>query len=580
MRTSRAFAPTIKEVPKDAVDASHVLLLRAGFMRMVGAGIYEMLPFGQRVLKKVIEIIRAEMDEAGAQEILMPALLPANYFQETGRWDVYGDVLLRIKDRKGGDYHLGPTHEEVVTDLVRREVKSYRQLPMALYQVQMKYRDEPRPRAGLMRCREFLMKDCYSFDVSEEKAFESYANMREAYHKIFQRVGLNYRIVEADSGSIGGKTSAEFQILAQSGEDAIVACPSCDYAANAEVAETELVEADLSASIDSPAKELVETPGVKTMAKVLEFFEPEGVTLESTIKTLIYAYGPESTLVMVCVRGDHAVNEVKLGNLVGVDTDDLRLATDEEAGRAMKAKVGYLGPVPFEGKTFDGKIYVDHAVAFLKDAVAGASKTGHHLRHVAYGRDFEGELVHLRQVGAGDPCVKCGTALETYRGIEGGHIFVLGTHYSDKMNAKYLDEKGESKSVVMGCYGIGVTRLMAAAIEQHHDENGIRWPMSIAPYEVAVLPLGNNDDVSAEAERIYKELRAAGIEAILDDRDERPGVKFKDADLIGYPLRVTVGNRTLKNGEAELKARVDSEATLIKLEEIVASVVARVQEAR
>ncbi|MEM9865936.1 MAG: proline--tRNA ligase [Myxococcota bacterium] len=579
MRLSRAFIPTLKETPKDAVDASHVLLLRGGFIRMVGAGIYEMLPLGQRVLTKIANIVRDEMNDADAQEILMPALLPASYFQETGRWDVYGDVLVRIKDRKGGDYHLGPTHEEIVTDLVRREVKSYRQLPISLYQVQMKYRDEPRPRAGLMRCREFLMKDCYSFDVDMEHARQSYDRMRDAYHRIFQRVGLDYRIVEADSGSIGGDTSAEFQILAQSGEDAIVACPSCNYAANVEVAVARIPESSADGAEDKGAPmELVETPGVKTMAKVVEFFAKEGIDLTRTIKTLIYTHA--GGLAMACVRGDHEVNEVRLAQALGVDADELRLASDEEVGRAMKAKIGYIGPVPFEGRTFEGPIYVDHAVGAMSGAVAGASKTGHHLRNVAYGRDFSGELMHLRQVAEGDSCIQCGSSVKTFRGIEGGHIFILGTHYSAKMNATFLDAEGKANPFVMGCYGIGVSRLMAAAIEQHHDEGGIRWPKNIAPYAVAVLSLGGDEAVDREAERIYKELREHGIEAVLDDRDERPGVKFKDADLVGYPIRITVGKRTLKEGQAELKARSEKDSARVPLTSIVGEAVALLGKAR
>ncbi|MBX3251168.1 MAG: proline--tRNA ligase [Myxococcales bacterium] len=585
MRYSQAFIPTLKEVPKDAVDASHVLLLRGGFIRMIGSGIYEMLPLGQRVLGRVKSIIRDEMNGAGAQEVLMPAILPASYFQETGRWDLYGDVLLRLKDRKGGDYHLGPTHEEIVTDMVRHQVKSYRQLPLNLYQIQMKYRDEPRPRAGLMRCREFLMKDAYSFDVSEEKAFESYATMRQAYHRIFRRLGLDYRVVQADSGQIGGKTSAEFQILAQSGEDRIVACTACEYAANVEVAETKLdtTVADFSAT---PAPELVKTPKTKTIEQVAGFFEKDGVGPDRILKSLVFlapkkpegkaatvepAEAPASDFTLVVVRGDHDVNEILVARALGVD--EVHLASEADVKRVLGVGPGFVGPVEPKSAV---RVLVDHAAAAVSDGVCGANQWDHHLAHVAYGRDFQGEVGHLRLVGEGDACPSCGGKLAAYRGIEGGHIFVLGTHYSAKMSATFLDEHGESKPFVMGCYGIGVTRLMASAIEQHHDADGIRWPMSIAPFQAVVLPLGKDDDVLTEATRVYEALKAAGIDALLDDRDERPGVKFKDADLIGIPLRVTIGARGLKEGQAELKLRAEKDAKNVPLAEVVDAVVATV----
>ena len=545
---------------------------------MIGAGIYEMLPLGLRVLERIKTIIREEIDAAGGQEVLMPALLPAGYFQETGRWKAYGDVLFRIEDRKGGDYHLGPTHEEIITDMVRREVKSYRQLPLNLYQIQMKYRDEPRPRAGLMRCREFLMKDAYSFDADLDGAKKSYETMRDAYHRIFQRLGLAYRIVEADSGSIGGDTSAEFQVLAQSGEDSIVACGACDYAANVEIAETTLPEAEVADGSNTPEREVVDTPGVKTITQVVEFFASEGVGIERTIKSLVFALakeGEEPELILACVRGDHEVNPIKLARALDADPEDLRMASDSEVGRALKSKPGYVGPVGFEGRRV-----VDPAVAALGDAVAGASETGKHLRHVAYGRDFEGKVAAIRQVGAGDPCPRCGEELASYRGIEGGHIFILGTHYSGKMSATFLDEQGESRSLVMGCYGIGVTRLMAAAIEQHHDDDGIQWPIPIAPYQAIVLPLGQDDEVSAAAETLYEELRGAGIPVLLDDRPERPGVKFKEADLIGVPIRLTIGSRTLKEGKAEIKLRTEKESTLVDLTDAAAEVRRLIEAAR
>jgi prolyl-tRNA synthetase len=575
MRYSRAFIPTLKEAPKDATTASHALLLRAGYVRQVGAGLYEFLPLGQRVLSKIAAIVREEMDAAGAQEVLMPALLPAEYFRETGRYDLYGDVLLRLRDRKGGEYHLGPTHEEIVTDMVRREVRSYRQLPVNLYQIQTKFRDEPRPRAGLLRCREFTMKDAYSFDVDEAGALRSYAEMREAYHRIFRRLGLAYRIVEADSGAIGGKTSAEFQVLAQSGEDAIVACVACAYAANVEVAETKASPAAAAAAAPSgraPAK--VHTPGAGSIDDVVAFLaraRPElGVTAARMLKSLVYVAGRETVLVVV--RGDHEVNEVKLARALGVA--EVHLASAAEVERATGAPVGFAGPVGFPGK-----VVADHAVAAVADGVTGANERDHHLVDVNLGRDFQATLADVRSVAAGDPCPSCGGRLETYRGIEGGHIFVLGTHYSAKMNATFLDEKGQERPIVMGCYGIGVSRLVATAIEQHHDADGIVWPMSIAPYHVLVTPLGKDAAVLDAAERLYGDLRAAGVDVLLDDRDERPGVKFKDADLLGIPLRLTVGAKGLAAGHVELKARAEKEPALVPVGEAAARVVERVRAA-
>ncbi len=570
MRFSKAFIPTVKEVPKDAVDASHVLLLRGGYIRMVGSGIYEMLPLGQRVLRKVIDIIREEMERAEAQEVLMPALLPASYFQETGRWDVYGDVLFRIKDRKGGDYHLGPTHEEIITDMARREIRSYKQLPQILFQIQMKYRDEPRPRAGLMRGREFLMKDAYSFDVSEDKALESYGKMRDTYHRIFQRLGLEYRIVQADSGAIGGDTSAEFQILAQSGEDAIVACTSCDYAANVEVAQASIEGAQRPANATGKPLERVATPDTKTMEEVVAFFSADGATLQDTIKALVYlAAGEEPQFVMALVRGDREVNEIKLARHLGVS--EVHLATDADVRERLGTAIGYVGPVDTNGM----RVVADHEVAAIVNAIAGAGD-GHHYRNVNFGRDFDAELAPIRMVGDGDRCPKCGETLATYRGIEGGHIFVLGTRYTSAMNATFLDENGKSRPMVMGCYGIGVTRLMASAVEQNHDDAGICWPMPIAPYQVIVMALGKDAEIFAEAEKIYAALVAEGVEVLYDDRKERPGPKFKDAELIGIPLQVRVG-RGAKEGLAELVERASGEMVKVSLDAVVASVLDKIR---
>jgi prolyl-tRNA synthetase len=570
MRFTRSFIATLKEAPKEATTPSHVLLLRGGFVRMIGAGLYEFLPLGMRVLHKVARIVRDEMDAAGALEVLMPALLPADYFRETGRWDAFGDTLLRLQDRKRGDYHLGPTHEEIITDMVRREVRSYRQLPVNLYQVQMKYRDEPRPRAGLLRCREFLMKDAYSFDVSEEAAIRSYEQMRDAYHRIFQRLGLDYRVVAADTGAMGGSTSAEFQVLAQNGEDAIVACDQCDYAANVEVAEARIDEAVTAVDPkDMEPRKKVETPGVKTIPEVVSFLKG-GLRPSRTLKSLLYRAG--DGLVLVVVRGDHEVNEIKLARHLGVD--EVHLAPDGEVRQATGAEPGSVGPVGFPGK-----IVADHGASRVANAVVGANEADHHLINVNFGRDWEAPQADIRNVAEGDLCPRCGGTLKAYRGIEGGHIFVLGTHYSAKMGATFLDEDGTSKPVVMGCYGIGVSRLVAAAIEQYNDDDGIRWPMPIAPYQVLVAAIGKGDDVREEAERLHDALEAAGVEVLLDDRDERPGVKFKDADLLGIPLRVVVGAKALADGELELKARDQKEATRIPREGAVDHLLQRVVDA-
>ena len=562
MRYSQAFLPSLREVPKDATTPSHILLLRGGYVRMVGAGIYEMLPLGFRVLERITSIVRTEMNRAGAQEVLMPAILPAEYFQETGRWETFGDTLLRLKDRRGNDYHLGPTHEEIITDMVRRDVKSYRQLPLNLYQIQTKFRDEPRPRAGLLRCREFTMKDAYSFDVDEAGALHSYATMREAYHRIFKRVGLDYRVVQADSGAMGGSTSAEFQVLAQTGEDAIVTCVACDYAANVEAAETQWPEPNAIASRSDTPIAKVKTPGKGGIDDVVAFLGGDA-SAKKMLKCILYTAGDET--VMAVVRGDREVNEIKLAKLLGVR--ELFLASEADVRAATGAAIGYAGPVGF-GR----KIIVEPEATLVVDAITGANETDHHITGVNFGRDFVGEVAPIRQVVAGDSCPKCGADLEAYRGIEGGHIFVLGTHYSAKMGAHFLDEKGEQRTMVMGCYGIGVSRLMATAIEQHHDENGIKWPMSIAPYHVIVVPLGKDEALVSAATKLYDELRALGVDTLLDDRNERPGVKFKDADLLGIPLRIVVGGRGLAEGKLELKKRTETESHNIPVEGAAAHV--------
>ena len=558
MRYSRALIPTLKEAPADATNTSHVLLTRGGYVRRVGAGIYSFLPLGLAVFAKVGAIIREEMNASGALEVLLPALLPAEYFKETGRWDLYGDTLFRLKDRKDGDYHLGPTHEEIITDLARHEMKSYRDLPKILYQVQTKYRDEPRPRAGLLRCREFSMKDAYSFDVDEPAALESYEVMRKAYRRIFDRIGLDYRMVSADPGAIGGSTSAEFQVLVQSGEDIIVVCEGCDYAANLEVA-----TAGAPAPSANPktselhALKKVPTPGKRTIEEVSAFLDKSA---NRFLKSLVYVAtsGTEDTVVLAIVRGDHELNEVKLARALGAS--EVRMADAETVRKATGADVGFAGPVGYKGR-----LVVDRAAADVPGGVSGANETDHHFINVVFGRDYEGEVADLRSVVAGDPCPKCGKNLALFRGIEAGHIFVLGTKYSATMGATFLDKDGGNKPMVMGCYGIGVSRLVAATVEQHHDENGIVWPMSVAPYPVHVVQVGSDPNVVEAVATLERELAARGIEVLVDDRDERPGVKFKDADLIGMPLRVTIGAKALANGAVELKPRTEKNPKNVEL---------------
>ncbi len=576
MLFSRALIPTTKEAPADAANVSHVLLSRAGYIRKVGAGLYDYLPLGLRVLRKIEAIVRSEMDQAGALEVLMPALLPAEYFKETGRWELYGDVLFRLRDRKGADCHLGPTHEEIVTDIARREIRSWRELPKTLYQIQVKFRDEPRPRGGLLRGREFLMKDAYSFDATEDGAKASYERMRQAYVRIFDRMGLTYRMVQADSGAIGGSTSAEFQVLVDSGEDSIVACSRCDYAANLEVATVRAPSEAPAGGVETPVASvasvaLAHTPGHGAIDEVAAFLH---VPKASFLKSLVYAAGPD--FVMAVVRGDHDVHEVRLARALGVD--HVFLANEADVERVTGAKVGFAGPVGFAGR-----ILVDRAAAQIADAVSGANKTDWHLRHVVFGRDYKGEVVDLRLATGGDACPVCADGvLASYRGIEAGHIFILGTKYSKVMGATFSDDKQEQQSLVMGCYGIGVSRLVATAIEQHHDADGIQWPMSVAPYHVHLVTLGKDEAVLAAARTLYEGLHAAGIEVLWDDRDERPGVKFKDADLVGIPLRLTIGAKGLASGHVELKARTERDpkkVELIPLRDALDGVAARVKNA-
>ncbi len=545
MRYRRALLPTVKEAPSDATTASHALLLRAGYVRRVGAGIYSFLPLGMRVLKKIEQIVVGEMDRAGAQQVLLPALLPADYFRESGRWDLFGPTLFRLQDRKGGDYHLGPTHEEIITDLARREIHSYRDLPKNLYQVQVKFRDEPRPRAGLLRCREFLMKDAYSFDADEAGAEASYQAMRQAYTNIFDRTGLTYRRVAADAGSMGGSKNEEFQVLVHSGEDVIVTCERCEYAANLEVAVSAVspVEGGAAAGPVVPAATRVPTPGQRSIEEVSKFLS---VSPSRLLKSLVCRAGNEKVLAVV--RGDHELNLDKLARALGVP--EVELSDSEAVQEATRAPVGFAGPVGFSGT-----VVVDNAASQVPDGVCGGNERDVHLMHVVFGRDYQAKVADIRSAVDGDTCVECGAKLQRFRGIEAGHIFVLGTHYSQKMGATYLDQDQKKRTLVMGCYGIGVSRLVAAAVEQHHDDFGIAWPISVAPYQVHLVQLGDGEAVSAAVAELERSLEAAGLEVLVDDRDERPGVKFKDADLIGIPLRVTVGDRGLDKGVVELKRR-------------------------
>lgn len=575
MRLSLGFVPTRKEDPADAEVVSHRLLIRAGYIRMLSRGIYTFLPLGWRSVKKIEQIIREEMNLAGAQEVHMPGVQPAELWQESGRWEHYGSELLRFQDRKGANFCLGPTHEEVITDLVRNEVSSYKQLPLNLYQIQTKFRDEPRPRFGLMRGREFIMKDAYSFDLDEAGALKSYDLMYDAYHRICERLGFEFRAVEADTGNIGGTRSHEFQVLAETGEDQIVSCRACGYTANVEKAEIRVVQAERDASVGLSAMDKVATPGKRTIEEVRTFLKRPATDF---IKTLIFMADKEP--VAVLMRGDHEANEIKVKAFLraqrGSDIAELRLASDAEVHEATQAPVGFAGPV---GLTIP--IYADLAVAGMVNAVTGANERDMHLVDVNVGRDFAvTAFADLRLAQGGDACGRCGSAFEAHRGIEVGHVFYLGTKYSDAMNAQVQDEDGKQRSIVMGCYGIGVTRMLAAIVEQNHDENGIIWPMAVTPYHVVVLPLQVQDaEVVAAAEKIYKELLAAGVEAALDDRDLRAGAKFKDADLIGVPLRITIGSRGLKEGLVEFKARRDAENTMVSVDEIVGLVAGRVREA-
>lgn len=555
MRVSKLYAPTLREVPAEAEVVSHQLMLRAGFMRKAAGGIYTYLPLAWRVLKKIERIVREEMDAKGSQELLMPIVQPAEIWQESGRWDVYGAEMFRLQDRHNRCFCLGPTHEEMVTTLIRGDVRSYRQLPLSVYQIQNKYRDERRPRFGLMRGREFIMKDAYSFDRDEAGLDKSYQDMYDAYTNIFTRCGLNFRPVEADSGAIGGSGSHEFMVIADSGEAEIVFCTSCDYAANVEKAELFPLEAQEEAML---TKEEVVTPDCKTIADVCAYLK---LPVDHSVKAV--AYNSEKGLILCFVRGDHEVNEIKVINTCGVI--DLEMATEEQLAAAGTVG-GYMGPGGIDNKKVI--VVVDATVMKMHNVCCGANKEGYHFINVNPGRDFTPTYVaDIRLIQEGDPCPHCGGEVSKARGIEVGQVFKLFTKYSSALKATYLDENGKEQPMVMGCYGVGVSRTMAAAIEQNYDDNGIIWPIEIAPYHVLVVAVNTKDEASAaKAEEIYMQLKKVGLETVIDDRNERPGVKFKDADLIGYPLRVVVGPKTLTEGKLEVKIRKTGEIRYLPLD--------------
>ncbi|MBX3025017.1 proline--tRNA ligase [bacterium] len=560
MRYSRSLIPTLKENPADAEVASHKLMVRAGMLRQVARGIYDVLPLGLRVVRKVERIVREEMNRAGAQEILMPTICPAELWQETGRWEHYGKELLRIRDRNDRDFCYGPTHEEVVTDIVRREVRSYRDLPLNLYQIQSKFRDEIRPRFGLMRGREFIMKDAYSFHVDYADCEREYRVMSEAYHRIFSRCGLTFRPVEAATGAIGGSMSHEFHVLAESGEDALVSCARCGYAANVEQAGIPAVPPPAHAAPLKPMA-AVATPGQRTVEEVSAFL---GVPPDRFVKTLLVTTDAGET-VAALVRGDHTLSEAKLLRALGAST--LTMADAATVEKTTGAAVGFAGPVGLKAR-----IIADQALRGIAGAVAGANQTDRHLVDVAQERDLPDlAFADLRFAQPGDPCARCPDGVyEGHRGIEVGQVFYLGTKYSRAMGATYLDANGAEQVMEMGCYGIGITRTVAAAIEQHHDEHGIIWPLAIAPAHVHLIAVNPKEDAQRQAaETLYRDLHEAGVEVLYDDREERPGVKFKDADLIGIPYRVTIGPKALARGAVEFKPRRAAQAEEMPLHDAV-----------
>jgi prolyl-tRNA synthetase len=570
VRYSQAFIPTLKEAPADAQVASHKLLVRAGFIRQLGAGIYDYLPLAKRSLARVEAIVREEMNAIGGQEFFLPALHPAEIWKESGRWEVMGDNMFRLKDRKGGDYALGMTHEEVFTAIARDELRSYRQLPQVWYQIQTKFRDEPRPKSGLLRVRQFTMKDAYSFDVDRAGLDRSYEDQRRAYERIFTRCGLDFVAVQAHSGAMGGSESSEFMVRTDAGEDLVAACPKCRYAAN-----TETATSRVPAVADGPglaAPERFATPGVVTIEALAA--PPHGVPARRQLKTLVYMADEQP--VVAVVRGDQELNEAKLQTATGAQV--IRPAHPEEIPPLMGARAGSLGAVGFTRAT----VLVDPSLADRRDMVTGANEDGFHLRGVDVRRDVlgHGKLAELRTVRAGEGCPRCDGTLDVFKALEVGHIFKLGTKYSESMKATVLDADGKQVPIVMGSYGIGVERIMAAAIELHADQNGIVWPFSIAPFDVTVLTLGPEPELKQAADEIVAALGEAGIEVLYDDRDERAGVKFKDADLIGIPLRIAVGKKGLAGGQVEWKLRRGGAVELVPVGEVARRAAEAVRAAR
>ena len=560
MKWSQTFIPTLKENPSDAEVESHKLMIRSGMIRKLSAGVYSYLPLGTKVLYKVINIIREEMDKSGAIELFLPALQPLTLIELSGRIDAFGDDLLRMKDRHKRDIALSPTHEEVITDIVKNEVSSYKQLPLILYQIQTKFRDEARPRFGVLRSKEFLMKDAYSFDIDIDSLNKSYQKMYDTYCRIFERCKLDYLAVEADSGAMGGDVSHEFMIPNENGEDVIVKCRNCDYSANMEKAESSPIESKDDITLEE-LKE-VSTPGMITIKEVSDFL---GIEPDKMVKTLIYTYNSKS--VAVLVRGDHDVNESKLAKVIS--GGEITLADEDAVVKLTNSPVGFAGPIGLKTQ-----VIADQAVSTMKNCVVGGNKADTHIINANQERDFKiDKVADIRYATEGDRCPKCNDALDISHGIELGHVFKLGTRYSDSLGAKFLDSNGKEQPIIMGSYGIGVNRILAATIEKSHDSNGIIWPLPLAPYEVLVVPINIKDDVIMDtATKIYDDLCEEGVEVLLDDRDQRPGFKFKDADLIGVPIRITVGKRLKETGELEIKLRSKDEVFYSKPENIITEI--------